>query len=317
MAGAYMDWALRIYGISVVRRQVLAAERDGEGPVTVVCAPGDADSIRAELAGTGATIDFDPPPVGATVRSCAHYDRRALLRSIYKPTDNRFARLNRRVSIPISRALCHTRISPNAITVVGLFLSIAAGVAYARGGYAWMLGGAFLSWFSSMWDGVDGEVARLTFRESEFGCWLESVCDDLYYAAVFIGLMVAERAYGLGIFALAGALITILLHYVLRARVAARTGAAKSFARYFDQRMRELEDDPIVRFARTTYKWGTRSTLPYILLALAIAGQSRLALVMVAMGTQLYWMLTLYVWRAEPAPRRVPSLGPNSALRRG
>jgi phosphatidylglycerophosphate synthase len=303
--------------MSVVRRQVMAAERTGEGPITVVCADADADAIRAELAGTSAGIDLDPPPEGATVRSCAHFDRKALLRSIYKPTDNWFARLNRRVSIPISSILCRTRISPNAITLIGLVISIASGVAYARGGYAITLLGAFLSWFSSMWDGVDGEIARLTYRESEFGCWLESVCDDLYYGAVFVGLMIAERAVWLGVSALAGIVILFGLHYVLRARVAARTGAAKSFAGYFDERMRELEDDPIVRFARTTYKWGTRSTLPYVLLALALLGQSRLALIIVAVGPHIYWLLTIYVWRAEPAPRRAPSLGPSSVPRRG
>ena len=295
----------------------MTAERAGEGPVTVVCAAADADAIRAELFGTSAGIDLDPPPEGATVRSCAHFDRRALLRSIYKPTDNIFARMNRRVSIPISRVLCPTRISPNTITIIGFFISIAAGVAYARGGYVWMLAGAFLSWFSSMWDGVDGEVARLMFRESEFGCWLESVCDDLYYVAVLIGLMIAERAWGLGILALVGGAITFISHYFLRAWVKTKTGQAKSFAGYFEQRMNEMQDDPIVRFSRATYKLGTRSTLPYILLALAIVGQSWLALLMVAVGAQVYWMLTLYLWRVEPAPRRAPSLGPNSVPRRG
>src|SRR5262249_41750639 len=162
-----------------------------------------------------------------------------------------------------------------------------------------------LSWFSSMWDGCDGEVARLTFRESDFGCWLDGICDDLYYGAVFIGITVGlarsgdrRLAFDLGAVALAGMLIMVAVHYVLRFKVAARTGAATSFANFFEQRMQALGDDPIARFARATYKLGTRSTLPYVLFALALVGQTWLALVIVAVGPHVYWTLSLYLWWA-------------------
>ena len=37
--------------------------------------------------------------------------------------------------------------------------------------------GAVLSVFASILDGSDGEVARLKLQESDFGCWLETICD--------------------------------------------------------------------------------------------------------------------------------------------
>src|SRR4051794_23964660 len=39
--------------------------------------------------------------------------------------------------------------------------------------------GAVLSVSASILDGCDGEVARLKLMESDFGCWLETVCDYL------------------------------------------------------------------------------------------------------------------------------------------
>ncbi len=36
----------------------------------------------------------------------------------------------------------------------------------------------------------DGEVAKLKLMESDFGCWLETVCDWLYYLFVFAGMAI-------------------------------------------------------------------------------------------------------------------------------
>ena len=59
-----------------------------------------------------------------------------------------------------------------------------------------MLLGAILSVFASILDGCDGEVARLTFQDSAFGCWLETVCDYLYYVFIFAGMMIGLLGRG-------------------------------------------------------------------------------------------------------------------------
>jgi hypothetical protein len=56
-------------------------------------------------------------------------------------------------------------------------------------GYRNMLAGALLCLFASIPDGCDSEVARLTLQESEFRCWLETVCDYQYYLFMFVGRM--------------------------------------------------------------------------------------------------------------------------------
>ena len=104
---------------------------------------------------------------------------------LVKPTDGIFARMNRRISIPISRRIIPFPITPNMVSLFTLGVSFAAGVFLALGGYWNMLTGAVLSWFSSVLDGCDGEVARLKLQESAFGCWLETICDNLYYLFIF------------------------------------------------------------------------------------------------------------------------------------
>ncbi len=77
--------------------------------------------------------------------------------------------------------------------MVSLFtvgVSFAAGAFLALGGYSNMLFGAVLGWLSSVLDGCDGEVARLKLQESAFGCWLETICDNLYYLFIFAGLTI-------------------------------------------------------------------------------------------------------------------------------
>jgi len=50
-----------------------------------------------------------------------------------------------------------------------------------------------LSLWASVLDGCDGEVARLKLQESAFGCWLETVCDYLFYLILFVGMNIAWK----------------------------------------------------------------------------------------------------------------------------
>ena len=74
---------------------------------------------------------------------------------LFKSTDVLFARMNRRVSIPISRQLIKFPITPNMVSLFTLGVSFLAGVFFALGGWRNMLVGAILSVFASILDGCD------------------------------------------------------------------------------------------------------------------------------------------------------------------
>ena len=120
-----------------------------------------------------------------TPEMLAHGEK-ILLRRLTKPTDGWVSRyVNRPISTRISRWLVRTPVTPNMVTLV-TFLSGLLGAWFVLDGTYWtVLLGAFLFQVSSVLDGCDGEVAVLTFSESKYGSWLDTITDNLTYLAFF------------------------------------------------------------------------------------------------------------------------------------
>lgn len=86
---------------------------------------------------------------------------------------------------PIGRILVRLRITASAITLLGLFVTIAGSIVLANGhplvaGFVIGLGGGI--------DGVDGTVARLTNTASRRGAFLDTMADRVGETAMFAGL---------------------------------------------------------------------------------------------------------------------------------
>lgn len=112
-----------------------------------------------------------------------------------KPNDGPVSRyLNRPLSVRISRQLTRLAISPNQISLVSFLFSLLAAGLFAVGGYPALLAGGVLAQVASIIDGCDGEVARLKFRESDFGGWFDAVLDR--YADAFLLFGLTWHAYG-------------------------------------------------------------------------------------------------------------------------
>jgi phosphatidylglycerophosphate synthase len=120
--------------------------------------------------------------------------RKALLRSLRKPIDGLVSRhLNRHLSLATTRLLVQTGLPPNFFTVLFMLLGlIAAGfAAWARSPWMLVAAGACVQ-AQSILDGCDGEMARLTYRFSKLGQWLDSIGDDLTNYAFCFGLAVGQ-----------------------------------------------------------------------------------------------------------------------------
>jgi phosphatidylglycerophosphate synthase len=127
--------------------------------------------------------------VAVDSRAALRRARRLLRRSLGKPSDGFFSRhLNRRLSWPISRVLLLLRVRPNAITLANLALGLVSAWLAGRGGFRNTAAASLLFQFVSVTDGCDGEVARLTFRFSAFGAWLDNLCDTIVLVAFFLSL---------------------------------------------------------------------------------------------------------------------------------
>ena len=224
---------------------------------------------------------------------------RKLDRWLVKPTDGIYARLNRRISIPISRQLIKFPITANMVTIFTLGVGFASGAFFALGGYWNTLVGALLCLWSSILDGCDGEVARLKLQESVFGCWLETVCDYLFYLFLFVGMTVGlwrssgSRMYlvcgGLLLF---GAIASFLAVGWSRRRLAAER--PERLLKIWQAHAERRSSNPFLYFGRHTEFITRRCFFPYALLFFALFNIMNVAFVLSGIGANLVWPIALY-----------------------
>lgn len=210
-----------VAGLSVLRRNVVAALRAGLRPRVIAPAVEAAERVRAEL-------DADPRTRGVplTVRKCpqatartvadglllvaapgesprlerlafvrdrtgaARAERKLIerIRAWSAATDGPLARYDRHISTRLSLPLARLGVPPNAITVTGTFIGLTGAWFLSQGGYWAAVVGAALFWVAVVLDGCDGEVARLTLRESRAGQVFDVVTDNIVHVAVFAGI---------------------------------------------------------------------------------------------------------------------------------
>ena len=87
----------------------------------------------------------------------------------------------------IVRGLALTKISPNALTFIGLLINIGAAVLLAFGQFRWA-GVVIIG--AGIFDMVDGRVARETGQVTRFGGFFDSVLDRYSDLALLMGLLV-------------------------------------------------------------------------------------------------------------------------------
>ncbi len=185
------------------------ARADGTvtGAVRMLAAEG-----RAEAWDVGRGFSADLDDAAALKRS-----RRALLRRASgKDSDGPVSRwLNRPLSRRLSGWLAERGATPMQVTLGSFALAMLASVLMALP-WPWVLAlGGLLAQLASVVDGCDGELARLTFRESETGGWIDAVLDRYADAAMLSAFMVHAwfhehaglAAAVAGMAALSGALI--------------------------------------------------------------------------------------------------------------
>ncbi|WP_068396098.1 phosphatidylinositol phosphate synthase [Kribbia dieselivorans] len=102
---------------------------------------------------------------------------------------NRFARATAtRVLTPVARLLLRLGIGPDAVTVVGTLGVVAAALWFFPRGHLFV--GVLVVTAFVFADMLDGIMARLMERTSDWGAFLDSTLDRFGDAAVFAGVMI-------------------------------------------------------------------------------------------------------------------------------
>ena len=93
--------------------------------------------------------------------------------------------LNRRLSRPLSRLLARTPATPNQVSLASFVIALAS-LGLFMGGYN--IWGGLAAQFSSVVDGVDGDLARLKNMATRFGGFFDAVLDRYSDVAILGGL---------------------------------------------------------------------------------------------------------------------------------
>ena len=221
------------------------------------------------LAVTGPYVDVRDP--ADLVRAQA-----ALEATLSIPADSGMDRLlHRRCSRLITRSLVRTDLTPNHVSLASLAIGLGAIWCFWRATPASAFAGVLLYAFACIVDHADGELARLTFQESRFGASLDWTIDTLIHAGMVLGIGLTAGGSAMLVVGLLGA---------------AGVTLSALFARYLPH---EIEIGPTVGGVLRNI---ANRDLFYLLLLgaatlrLLAPGLVSVAAVVVAVGSQAYWV---------------------------
>ena len=143
--------------------------RARRAPPAVLADPGAGPEAALRLEAS----DGEWLPLGTPAEVALAEDR--LAAALSHGRDGFISQFDRAISIPISRRLARTPVTPNQVTAVSIVIGLA--------------GAALLAWFSSILDGCDGELARLKLLSSEAGRRFDLFGDYLVNFAVLAGVV--------------------------------------------------------------------------------------------------------------------------------
>lgn len=135
---------------------------------------------------------IDGPWVDVDDLASYKHAEKMLLQSLIPPKDGLVSKfINRKFSLVITKFLAQTGATPNQITFFSFLIAVASAICFAT---ANPLCGGLLAQFSSIVDGVDGEMARLKFLKSNYGGIFDSILDRYADFLIIIGMTYAWYA---------------------------------------------------------------------------------------------------------------------------
>lgn len=120
--------------------------------------------------------------------------------------DDYLRALKDRLMAPLARALGRV-VHPDVVTLAAFAMGLGAAFLAAAGRFGWALG---LWLVNRTLDGLDGSIARARGAASDFGGYLDIVLDLVVYAAIPIGIVLADPTPA----ALLAALVLVASFYV-------------------------------------------------------------------------------------------------------
>ena len=219
-----------------------------------------------------------------------------------KPLDGIYTSFNRRLCRPTVRALTHTAVSPNAVTLAGLLVACLSAYCFSRGLYSSAVAGALLFFLSGLCDEIDGMLARIKFSDSAFGTWFEGLVDNISYLLLFGGIAMGlsryrgRRELWIGGAILVGAVISTAAVAWLRKSSTHRDRPNE----YLGKMYRKLDEDRGNWISRTSRKIEfllKKGVFVHYVVLFSLLGLLPLMMRIAAIAANLTWILAFYFKR--------------------
>ena len=227
-----------------------------------------------------------------------------VVRATGKPGDGLVSRwLNRPISQRITwLVLAIQGIRPIHVTVFNALLALPMFLLLLFGGHSGLILGAILYQAASVIDGVDGEMARATWRTSAEGASLDSLIDMSINFLFVLGLTIhlAARDHDLIGWIGGWAIVAMIVGNALIARRVRAQGAPLGFDLFKrrDTRIGGLVD--LLYWVVQTLS--SRDCFAFLFMVLTLIGLERLALCIFA-GVAVIWFLYVLIASLLPVPR--------------
>jgi phosphatidylglycerophosphate synthase len=266
----------------------------------------DADATAEQIAAdhppsSGQPIVFESPPL----RMADDRDRKPaeqrLLNALVKDSDGFMSvHFARPISISVSRRLAPLGVTPNQMTIVSGLIGLAAAPFFISASPAIQIIGGLLFVAHSVLDGCDGELARLTFRESRLGGLLDFFSDNLVHVAIFtcmaLGWWLSEDASWpllLGASAVLGTAGSAAAVYWLTLRKKNSAGPVYT----------SVSAAPSGRLTKVLDALSRRDFI-YLVLVLSLFGKANWFLALTAIGAPVFLFLVLWTASRDAQRRR-------------
>jgi CDP-L-myo-inositol myo-inositolphosphotransferase len=181
----------------------------------------------------------------------------------------------RKISGFITWLLVKTPVTPNQVTIISLILGIVSAAFFSHGAHTCTIIAGMFYFVSTVFDQCDGEVARFKHKESEFGRAFDIIVDSIVNAAIVIGITIAiYKANGSGLTIVAGllAMMGIVISLLLTTYFSSENKK--------DTGTKEMLD-----------KLNNKDFFYIIMLASVIFNQMIWFLLIMAVGTNIYWIV--------------------------
>ena len=296
----------RIAGVAAAAR--VARDLDQRGIARLVLGVPEGALAEATLAdmrrlAPGLAVHIVDRP-GADSRPAPRLDEGEILRATEKAGDGPISHhFNRPVSRFISaRLLRFPGMLPLHATIGTAALAAAMFAALAFGGPVGLIAGGLLFHCASVFDGVDGEMARATFRTSRAGATLDSAVDVATNLAFITGVTINLSARSsLAVPVGAWGLLLFLLGLAAISRTAARADRPFSLEVLKQRYRARFRGSAFHRLMRFLTVVSSRDFFAFLFAVLIIAGRPMAVLTIFA-GAASLWILFVVGALIVPAP---------------